>query len=260
MKELHYLKYFRIDQKISLRSMAPPPPHGRVERLTVNLYAIGAGQFDLKLPYRLQPGEDYPFVPGMPFELLSDSFGLGIRLTGMFNEQINNDVIRLTVYPDLQVFQRRQHARVDMNIGLRYTRGSGKLRTFQSQWERNVLAIQRGQDLSKLGAFPRCQANLSAGGIGFHLKKPVRVADLCLLLMELEPQTPPICALAEIVWSFEITDAEWWRCGLQYINILEEDQKRLDKFVKDNGGVVSKPPPPKEPERPRPQTQTKKKK
>jgi len=252
VKELHYLKYFRIDQKITLRSLAPPPPHGRVERLTVFLFAIGPGQFDLKLPYRLHPGEEFPFVPGMPFEILSESYGLGIRLTGMFNEQINNDLIRLTVYPDLQVFQRRQHARVDVSIGMRYTRGSGKLRTFQAQWERNVLAIQRGQDLSKLGEFPRCQTNLSAGGIGFHLKKPARTADLCLLLMELEPQTPPICALAEIVWFFEIKDVEWWRCGLQYINILESDQQRLDKFVKDNGGVVSKPPAPKEPERAKP--------
>lgn len=233
---MQYSKYYKSGQKIILRALAPAAP-GRFESLTAYFQDNGSGHFDLILPYGSQEEENYPFAPDMPFELLSDAFGMGIRMTGQFQKMVRNDLLRMTVNGDLQAFQRRNHRRVDLVVGMRYTKGKGTLRSFREQWEKNVQILQRGGDASKLSKFPRTPVNLSAGGIRFAIKAPVQTADLCLLLLELE-SGGPICTLAEVVWLEEKEVEGRHSAGMRFLNILESDQRRIEDYIRDKGMSV----------------------
>jgi len=229
-----YSKYFKNGQKILLCPLEGEDPD-RHESLTLYVHDIGAKHFDLKLPYQEKPGEEYPFTPGMKMMLSSESIGLGIKVSGVFESRIAANLIRVRLNSDLKVFQRRLSPRTDASIGLRYAKGRGTMRSFRSQWEKNVQLLSSGSDLSKLSRLPRYAVNLGPGGIRFKVKPPVGIADICLLLMELDDKSPPICALAEVVWFHEQKEEERYPTGMQFISIRKSDQARLEAFVQDLG-------------------------
>ncbi len=234
---MQFSRFYKNGQKIILRGLSPPIVAGRVESLTTYLQESASGHFDLMLPYGSPEGENYPFTPEMPFEILSDSMGLGLRMTGTFRELIGNDLIRLAVNGDIQVFQRRQHRRLNLTAGLRYTRGRGTLRSFREQWQKNLQILAKGGDGAKLARFPKAKVNLSAGGIRFSLKAPVEMADLCLLLLELDGLAP-ICVLAEVVWIQEKIVEGRQIAGLRFINMLEADERRIDDYIRQHAPKI----------------------
>jgi c-di-GMP-binding flagellar brake protein YcgR len=229
---MRYSKYFKSEQKIFLRSLTADATSGRLDALTVYFHEEHGDYFDLLLPYQTREEENFPFSPEMPFEILSDAMGLGVRLTGNFVEQRRQDLIRLRMNNDLQIFQRRLASRLDVTVGLRYTKGQGTLRSFREQWGKNVRILQNTKDFSKIPPFPRTRVNLSNGGIRFQIKPPIKIADLCLLLLKLEENEAPLCALAEVVWLDEEEVQGRRFAGMQFLSILEADQKRIVDFIK----------------------------
>lgn len=226
-----YSKYLKNGQKIMLRSLAAEAAGERFEALTVFLQGQGPEHLDVTLPYQLRSGEEYPFASDMSFEILSDAMGLGVRLTGTFQSARDANRIRIRHNRDLQLIRRRTFLRRDATVGLRYTKGRGTLRTFREQWEKNVRILHQGTTQSRLPEFPRCRVNLSAGGMRFAVKLPVEISDLCLLLLELPDGKPPVCALGEIVWLAEPADDQRCQAGMQFLQILEADRKRIDQFI-----------------------------
>jgi len=233
-----YTRYYKPGQKILLRLLEPS---GRFEALTTFLHDSGPDTFDLDLPYQTQGEERYPFTAGMPFELMSDHLGLGLRLTGRFREPCGENRIRVEITSEPQVFQRRLYRRLDTTVGLRFTKGRGTLRSFRDQWQKNLSILDRTPDFSKLPPFPRTRVNLSAGGIRFDLASPLAAADLCLVLLQLEPNSRPICALAEVVWLADGEGADRCSAGMQFIGIQESDKKLIENLIKHAGDAAKEP-------------------
>lgn len=228
---MNYSKYFKTGQKILLRPLVPADQDDRGESLTVYFKDFSQGMFELELPYRTQQEETYPFDETIPLELLSDAFGVGIRTTALFRGSPTPQQIRVEPTEQLAIFQRRIKARADLNIGLRYTRGLGKLRSFRDQWRKNVQILADSKDLSRLGTSPRCAVNLSGSGIRFQLKGPVETAEIFLLLLELAAGEAPICALAEVVWVDPGSEPGQVSAGMRFVNIQDKDQKRIERLV-----------------------------
>lgn len=242
---MSYSKYFKPGQKIMMKAISPFIEEGRFEALRVFFKEAGQDSFDLALPYTVEEGEAYPFAPEMPFELYTDAFGLGVRLTCCFVGYPKPNIIRVRINYDLEIIHRRQHRRREGIIGLRYTKGRGLIRTLRDQWEKNLRILSDGRDLSKLPAFPRSNVNISGGGIAFQMKPPIQEDDLCLLLIDLNDGRPPISTLAEIIWIAEAPeDADRIKAGLQFLHIMEKDRKRIIDFV-EQGKVEEDTPPPK---------------
>jgi len=230
---MRFSQYFRTGQKIFLHCADPELAAGRTETITVFLHDQGPGHFMLQLRYGTEEEESYPFSQGMPFDIHTDAYGVGIHLTGRFHSHVGKNLIRLDLNDDLEIFQRRTCRRIDTVIGLRYTKGRGTLRTYRTQWEKNIQLLQQDFDPDRIPPFPRVPVNLSATGVRFLVKMPVEMADLCLLLLQLDPAAKPICALTEVVWvADEETDGRK-RAGLRFLNILEADQKQIEKLIKD---------------------------
>ncbi|PLX72931.1 MAG: hypothetical protein C0615_11525, partial [Desulfuromonas sp.] len=109
---------------------------------------------------------------------------------------------------------------------------TGKLRSFQQQWQKNLQILQNTKDTSKLPKFPDIPVNISPTGVGFKVKTPVHIADLCLIYLDLKDGQPPICTMSEVVWRSDEEAKGRCMAGFQFLSILESDQKRILKLVK----------------------------
>jgi len=230
---MRFSQYFRTGQKIFLHCADPELATGRTETITVYLHDQGPGHFMLQLRYGTEDEEHYPFSPGMPFDVHTDAYGVGIHLTGRFHSFVGKNLIRLDLNDDLEIFQRRTCRRIDTALGLRYTKGKGTLRSYRAQWEKNIQLLKAEYDPAKIPPFPRVPVNLSATGVRFSVKAPVDMADLCLLLLQVEPNGKPICALAEVVWVAEEEIDGRKRAGMRFLNILEADQQQIERLIKN---------------------------
>ncbi len=229
---MSYAKYFKSGQKLLVTLTSAGPDSSRTDTLTAYLEDFGPDYFNLTFPYGGGEAESFPFTPDMPLVIQSEAFGLGLRLSARFAAHLKKQTIRVTIGEDLQIFQRRANPRVNIQAGLRYTKGRNALRTFHQQWEKNVKILQSSQDISKLGAFPLRPINLSAGGIRFDIKGAVEITDICLVLLDLGTP-PPICALAEVVWVDQTESADRNTAGMRFLSLLDSDRKRLEMFVRN---------------------------
>jgi hypothetical protein len=230
-----YQRYFKAGQKVQLRAKLPLHPEGRSELLSARIHSGDANYFDLTLPYGPNAVAQYPFTDDMPFELSTDSLGLGVKVTVTYMEPLAGDRIRVLVLPDLQMFQRRTQQRIDCTIGIRFTRGKNSLLKLRETWQKNALILSSSTPQSiPLEGFHPCQLNLSSTGIRFSLHPPAEPTDICLMLLDLGDSKHPICVLAEIMWTTEKNQQGTVHAGMQYINIMEQDQKRIERFIKEH--------------------------
>lgn len=225
-------KYFKENQKIFLKSLDEDEDQAKIDALSCYFREQGAGYIDLLIPYGTSREERYPFDPDKTLEIVSDSMGVGVRLTGQFKEFLEKDVVRICHGNDLQLIHRRVEDRRDAVLKVGYTKGKGKLRSFRQQWQKNVKILETLDDLSKLPNFPEVEVNISMTGVGFKIKTPIEVADLCLLFIDLKDGLPPVCTMTEVVWRSEEEFDGRCMTGFQFLNILESDRKRIRKFVR----------------------------
>lgn len=224
-------KYFKPGQKVQIHSRPTKSTPEQIESLTAYVSNSGADYLDLTLPYRLREGELFPFHPGAELELLSQALGLGVRTLGKVADLQGEEAMRVECHAQLEAFQRRAMPRIDVPVGLRYARGQGHLRSLRAKWEKQLQRLAEPQ--VEQPGFTYCPVNLSGGGIRFNFREAPLIAELCLLLMELSPDTPPVCALAEVVWLRPAEKPGLQTVGMQFTHIRKADQDRICRFVTD---------------------------
>ncbi len=229
-----YQRYFKNGQRLLLTPLDLPDSAERTELLTAFMEGGDEDRYTLILPYAEDATEQYPFTEGMSFQISSEALGLGIRVTSTLQEKIDGKRLAMKINPDLQMFQRRNQPRLDCVLGIRFTRGQGNLKSLRNTWEKNVQVLQSPNAQVNQEGFNNCQLNLSAGGVRFALRAPANPADLCLMLINLKDDKPPICALAEIIWSRPEQDESILSAGMRFINILATDQQRIERYISEH--------------------------
>ncbi|WP_429884533.1 PilZ domain-containing protein [Geoalkalibacter halelectricus] len=224
-------KYFKPGQKVQIHPQNSPALGSHLESLTAQVVNCGNQQLELSLPYQTQAGEEFPFQPRMPLELVSQSFGLGVRARGEVTRLGAKGLIQVHCPSPLQAFQRRTLPRIEVSIGLRYARGRGNLRSLQAKWRKNLAVLQQPENSERRPSFAYRPANLSGGGIRFDCPETPEIAELCMLLLELSAETHPVCALAEVVWVRPAEKPGWNTLGMQFTHISKADQERIIRFV-----------------------------
>lgn len=226
-----YNKYFRAEQKVQLSLINPEL--GSVETLTLYFSSQGPGYFDLVLPYKSRTGEEFPLTPGMNLELTTESMGVGVKMPVEFIDYVRgSDMIRVKGTGELKAFQRRTQPRINIQCGVRFTRGQGAIRSLREHWLKNLELIEKIHP-KDLPPFLPSQLNLSSTGFRLAIKPPVACNDLFLVLLQLSPGEKPLCLLCETVWTAAERDAEGRiPCGLHMICVTDADRKRIDELVK----------------------------
>jgi c-di-GMP-binding flagellar brake protein YcgR len=222
----------QIGQKVSLHVLTDETDApGHLDALTGHLHSLGRQTLDLRIPYRTTANESYPFKEGMQFEIMTDSMGVGIQLTGTFEKMLGSNLIRIKHNNDLQMIRRRLSPRLDLTLEIGYTRSGGKLRSFREQWKKYVRMIEQTEDPDKIPKVPEKKVNISASGIGMFVAPPNELADIGMFLINLRDEGKPICALAEVIWKGKRSEGGKVSTGFQFLNIMDRDKKRIEAFV-----------------------------
>ncbi|WP_291317434.1 PilZ domain-containing protein [Desulfuromonas sp.] len=242
---MQFSKYFKPNQTVYLRTLTPEPVPEGLEAFTAHLVELRSDCFVLALPYPRGSDASPPCLPGQDLELCSETFGLGLRVTGRYLGSEDNGQIRIAPHQNLELFQKREYPRADLTVGLAILRKGWPLTVFQEKWEAFQGRLTSLADGSAPDLRPTL-VNLSAGGVRMDLPMPIAPNDLTLLCLGLSSEEPPIAALAEVVRAMDPAPGGKQTAALRFIRILDADQARIDNFIRnhfrDQGQeVVAKP-------------------
>ncbi len=227
---MNYQRYFKSGQQLLLKALHDTEQNEYTELMSVFVVSVEEDSLVLSLPYGADAVNQYPFKEGLLFEISTEAMGLGVRTTGIFKQKIDGNQFNLQLNPDLQMFQRRISQRLDCKLGVRFSRAAKTLQTMREIWEKNIEVLHSPEAPIIFAGFKSCQINISSGGIRFSIKPPGNQGELCLVLVNLEDGKPPVCAIAEVVWVC-MQDESAVTAGMRFINILSEDQQRIDNFI-----------------------------
>lgn len=230
---MNYQRYFRPEQQLLLRVASDINQNGRTELMTGYIVSAEDDTLVVSLPYGADAVDQYPFRDEMPFEITAEALGMGIRAHGHFLRKVTSNQIALKLSSELQMFQRRISQRLDCQLGIRFSRAAKTLQTMREIWERNLEVLHSEEAPLIFDGFKPARVNISSGGLRLAIKPPAEQGELCLILANLEDSKPPVCAIAEIVWSCTQDDSVI-TAGMRFINILSEDQQRIENFISDN--------------------------
>jgi hypothetical protein len=227
---MKYQRYFKPGQQLLLKTLRDTEKNGYAELMSVFIISLEGDSLTLSLPYGTDAADRYPFNEGLLFEITTEAMGLGIRATGTFQKKIDENQFTLQIHPDLQMFQRRVSQRFDCKLGIRFSRAAKTLQTMREIWKKNIEVLHSPEAPLIFDGFKSCKINISSGGVRFSIKPPGNQGELCLILINLEDGKPPVCAIAEVIWAC-IQDTSTVDVGTRFINILSEDQQRIDDFI-----------------------------
>ncbi|MGK2907770.1 MAG: PilZ domain-containing protein [Desulfuromonadales bacterium] len=227
-----YGKYFNKGQKVFIKRIFSDEERTALDTITGYAMHSQPMQLDLALPYGSDAADSFPFESGMKFEVLTDFKGMGLRMIASFVERISSKDIRLQFEGNLEFISRRIFRRVDVNAWVGIERATGNLAKMRALWHENLKTIRSGGSAAELTTFKKLLINLAGGGLRLPVKAPVEAAELFLVYISAGDKKGIICALAEAVWVGERQDEDVQQVGLRFLNILGEDQERIDAVVK----------------------------
>lgn len=228
---MSYGRYFPVGQKTFVQRVFDKSDRAALDTITGYVTGTGPSYVDLSLPYGSDAAEVYPFEPGMRFDLLCDNKGMGLKLQASFLERTSSRDIRLQFEGKLEFISRRQFRRVDVNAWIGIKRADGNLAEMRAAWEESVRKLEDGVSAAELTEFQKYPVNLAGGGLRLPLRAPIKIADLFLVFLSIGDKGGIICALAEVIWADKPQPNGTQAGGLRFLNILQNDQSRIDKVV-----------------------------
>ncbi|MFO7812128.1 MAG: PilZ domain-containing protein [Pelovirga sp.] len=229
---MNFKCYFKTDQQLILQHQNDHSAAARrTELLIVSVAGVEGNQLIVNSPYGSEVVEHYAISPDTVVEITTDVMGMGARVSGRFEKKLNDRQFSIVLNYDMSLFQRRVKERLDCDLGIRFSRGAKTLSAMRNIWEKNLNVLYGPEAPLIFQGFRSCRANISAGGIRFAMKPAANQGDLCLILIHLDDSKPPVCSIAEVVWSCMIGE-DAATTGMRFINILKEDQDRIGAFIK----------------------------
>ena len=225
-------QYFNTGQKIFMQRVIDDQELPVLETMSGHVIRNQQRQLDIRLGYGTDAAKSYPFYPGMEFEIMTDSAGMGLRMIASFVKKLNNQDIRLKCEGRVEFFSKRIHARIKVKAWVGVTRQQGAMSEMQHLWQNHMQLIESEDSAVKLPEFKKYSMDLAAGGMRLPLRSPVHPAELVMIYLSLGDKKGVICALTEVIWVGEANQGRTQQCGLRFVNILEDDQERIDTIVK----------------------------
>jgi c-di-GMP-binding flagellar brake protein YcgR len=227
-----YSKYLYAGQKVVLKRVQTHGSDNKFDSISGTLAECHESLVEIKLHYGTEEEEIYPFFPGMPFEILADCFGLGLRFTCTFECLRDKSRIFLNPQGDLEFFFRREHLRAPVTLWVSCERSTKVFRTLRRTWKKHTELLPGDNSIAELLPISKQNISLGGGGLQIKLKSPVIVPELCLIYMALEDKGPLVCALCETVWVDPPNDTGHQNTGMEFRSILDSDRQRIIKIVK----------------------------
>jgi len=229
---MNYDRYFSRGQKVYLINISQTRDESVYESLSATVVSSSDTCITIKSPYRLGSGDSTPLAAGMQFKLSTESFGVGVQLRAELIDIPAAETLALQPIGQMEIYQRRLMPRADVSLPFLHVLQKSSLAAFKREWRRVITDLhQPTPPRLKLQQTP---LNLSAGGIRFELT--TLPTPLAMVVVDLQDDAPPVCAVAELVWQKTRQEDGMLVCGHRFLEILKEDQARLAALVDRMGG------------------------
>ena len=174
-----------------------------------------------------------PFEPGLMLKLTTEAFGMGVQLSAELLSTPAAETITLRPIGELESYQRRCAPRADASIPFLNVPQKSSLQAFQREWRRVITDLHK--PLPPHLKMHNTSVNISAGGISFEM--PGTPTPLSIMVIDLQDQLSPVCAVSELIWQRHNEDRTSIKSGHRFVEILKEDQERISLFVEKITGV-----------------------
>lgn len=225
---MNFTTYFARGQKVFLINTSADRDSSLFEAFSATIVTADNHQFTLRSRYPLHHGEEHILKPGISFKITTESYGSGVQLVGTIHSVSGRD---FTVQPtaQLEMYQRSQVPRMDTILDYRTFSRSAPATFFRQEWER-YQALLSASSTDKL-ELSSGEINLGVGGFRHLVDKSDQNSELTMVFIDLEPGTPPICAVAELLWRRSLPDEDRLAIGQRFILIRKSDQERIQAYI-----------------------------
>ncbi len=230
---MSYERYFNRGQQAFLINISDERDESIFNSFTGKIVFCDDEKILLKTPYRLYSGELLNLKPGMQFKVTTEAMGMGIQIRAELTELLSPEELKLRPLGELSVYQRRQTPRADISLPILHVPQKSSLAAFQREWKRVITDLHKPSP-------PRLKLtkkdiNLSAGGVRFEFTgTPIH---LSLVVIDLQDEKPPACAVAELIWQRQDKENGVNICGHRFVEILKHDQERIAALIDTTIGI-----------------------
>ncbi len=223
-----YSRYFALRQKVVLINMSEERDKAHFESLSGYVVARHADIIELHIPYPVDYDHFGTATGRTSYKLTSESLGNGIQVMTDLIKVLAGNIFQLQLRGNLELFQRRAAPRVDTTVKLFNLRRDLSLSFLRKEWKR-IVAYMKSKGLPPAITLNDTPVNLSIGGIRISIETAANPSPLSIFFIDVEDSLPPVCTLAETVWSKQEHDE--LVCGHRFIQILKSDQERIGRYV-----------------------------
>ncbi len=229
---MFYSRYFKPGHRFFFQSLTERPEITTFESLRASLVECRDLDFELRVPGLSDWPGALPFARGDRIHLVSEVFGVAVRLTARFEQRLTDGHFRLQATGDLEFFCRRSHVRYDVATLYGVLHNQEAFPVLHRRWLAWVQALRRGVSPEHLVTLNEGVVNLSGNGLRLEVDRAPEVGDLFLVVLQIEGRNTPVCVLCEAVWSSEGDEAvPEVRVGMRFVETLQEDRLWIDRYV-----------------------------
>lgn len=223
-----YSRYFAIKQKAFLINMSEERSRDHYESLSGFIVNRYRDIIELQIPYLT--GQDSPETTSqkVTYKLTTESLGNGLQIVAELIKITSGNIFHLQLQGTMEIYQRRQTARVDTTIKLFHARQNYPLSFYRKEFKR-IMDYMKSQGLPPNLKLQEAAVNLSMGGIRLAVEPLEQPSPLSMFFLDVDGNLPPVCAIAESAWQHQ-EDAVTM-CGHRFIHILKADQERINRHV-----------------------------
>lgn len=224
---MNYTTYFTRGHKVFLINTSPERDSGIFEAFSASITAADNNQFALHSRYPLHHGQEQTLKPGMRFKVTAESYGSGVQFSGTVHSVSGNNFV-INPENQIEMYQRSQILRMDTILDFRIFTRSAPLAFFMHEWKHyQTMLADNSTDKLELTSG---EINLGAGGLRYLAAQSENQSDLAMVFIDLEQGTPPVCAVAELLWRRTLPDDDRIAVGRRFVLIRKADQERVQAY------------------------------
>lgn len=234
---MNYSTYFMRGQKVFLINTSPDRDKNLFEAFSATIGAAENKQFMMHSRYPLHNGDLHSLQVGMRFKVTTESYGSGMQFIGTVSSVSGKDFV-INPTGQLEMYQRSQVLRMDLILDFRTFTRSSPLPFFRNEWDRYQTMLTKSS-CAEL-ELKSSEINLGAGGFRYLADKSDPQSELGMVFINLEQGTPPVCAVAELLWRRSLPDDGRLAIGRRFILIRKADQERIQAYINSRQKKQSK--------------------
>lgn len=234
-------RYFSVKQRAYLINISEERNREQFESLSGTVISCKGTSIALQIPYAI--GQECPEAhPGqIAYKITSESMGSGIQIMADLVRIAPNNVFHLNLHGAMEMYQRRQMPRIDINLNVFQIRRDASLAIYRKEFKR-IMDTMSAKGIRPNIKLQETPVNLSAGGIRISTDALENAPPLSMFFLDIDAAQPLVCAVAELVWHRH--EGNRLACGYRFMQIQKTDQERLSRYVQSiqkNRGIADSP-------------------